>query len=220
MRKIFLASLATMAALGGLNANAAQSAELRLAGQIVTGACQIQLSSADNTIDYGTIFASTLKADAWTNVDGKSIGFRIDCEQPSLIALRGTDSRGGAIMPPSRRENIYYSMGTDSAGSQIGSYGFVILPGNLQADGVSATPIANDAEGSGSWAAHIEFFKPEGDRLISFSKSPNLGTPAAVTMVTGSFATSADSAIRPKNDLALHEEVLIDGMATVELVYL
>lgn len=74
IQKTLLAAL--LAASAGSAVADSDSIDIKVIGQIVPAACKPALSGGA-TVDYGTIKADTLKADAFTVLESKSLDFSI-----------------------------------------------------------------------------------------------------------------------------------------------
>lgn len=218
MKKTLLAIAVATTSLASLNTHAAQSVELHLKGRIVPAACDLQLT-AGSTADIGTIFAATLSEDDWTPIPEKALPFTVNCDSSVLVALRATDNRADSVMDmPGHGEGTSFGLGLAND-VKLGGYQLAI--DNLSgADGSLTALRDTGSTGPGDWIAQ-DTFQPSRGALISFATSTDAvrGMPSAVSLVTGEFKFR-NGYIQPKKNLPLSEGAAIDGMATVELVYL
>ncbi|WP_407351387.1 DUF1120 domain-containing protein [Luteimonas sp. R10] len=198
----------------------AETAELRVIGTIVPGACA-PVFTGGGTVDHGTIFASTLNADAQTRLPEQTIGLTVTCEAPTQMAITLTDERAASVVPgltttiAGLNDNFHYGLGA-SAGGNIGIYALA-LSGET-GDGGAARRIVSTDNGA-TWAAFGGALAPFATtgRMVSFAAAGGT-VPVAFTTVTGNIrvATTIDAA----ENLDLTNDVPLDGLATLEVTYL
>ncbi|WP_407351386.1 DUF1120 domain-containing protein [Luteimonas sp. R10] len=195
----------------------AETAELRVIGTIVPGACA-PVFTGGGTVDHGTIFAGTLNTDAQTTLPDKTVGLTITCEAPTRMAITMTDERAASVVPglttiSGYSDEWHYGLGT-SAGSNIGVYALQ-LSGET-GDGGAARRVRS-IDGGATWVVFGGAMVPDG-RMISFAAPTGTTDPVAFTTVTGNIrvVTTIDKA----ENLDLTNDVPLDGLATLEVTYL
>lgn len=212
------------------SAFAADSVDVKVIGTISPVACTPTLSGG-GTIDYGTIKANTLAADAYTVLDEKTLDFSITCDAPAKVAIKAINGRpgsavsaesegaGGAARSPVTLfgDTATYSAGLGLDGTaKIGGYGLRIQDG-LTADGTAVSRIFRGV--SSSWSDN-----PTGDvygssvvRQLTWSAAGSTD-PVAFKTLAGKLGVQAY--LNKASELDLTKEVKLDGLSTIELVYL
>ncbi|KJV48822.1 hypothetical protein VH86_08440 [Pantoea sp. BL1] len=229
-----LAVIATTA----LNVQAASNVDVKVIGRIDPGTCTPTLSGG-GTIDYGTMSPSTLAATGFTLLPEKQLDLAIACTAPSKVAVKVVNGRpntvagategatGFAAIPVSSAALFGVSTGTigvaglgESNGVKVGGYGIRIAPGTVVADTKSvANLIAPNIE-SPVWAAGTAagtLMASAGVRGVSWAATGTT-TPIAFTNLSGKLGVQAY--LNEKSAFDLTNTVQLDGLSTLELVYL
>lgn len=218
----------------------ADSVELAVKGTIIPAACKPSLAG-DGIIDYGYITAGQLDANTYTLLDPKELTFSINCDAPVKIAIKainaqkqspaGKDGEGinhAAVAPA----NVYgvdrpvvVSMGLDGE-TPIGGYSVIMKSSGFTAsngaESGSVTPVFNDlASESSQWqksASNYNTLYGTGNvhMLWSWAKTGTL--PYALEALTGQLVVQAY--INKASVLDLSKAIKLNGMTTIELVYL
>lgn len=188
---------------------AASSVDLTVKGLITPSACAPGLSSG-GIIDHGKVAAKDLKQDSWTLLGNHTLQLSIDCDAPTLLALKGTDNKGDAHDPMNT-----YGLGLVS-GKKLGGYSLAL--GNPVADGAAINVIESSDNGL-TWresfagdAWPITYLASFGDR------SSGSWAPSPVQQVTADLMVQ--TVIAPTAGMDLSTEVPINGSATLEVKYL
>ncbi|MBE1252909.1 hypothetical protein B1H42_15055 [Enterobacter cloacae subsp. cloacae] len=225
LKRNTLASLVLIASGLSLSAHAADSFNINVTGVISPAACEANITGGE-TIDYGTIPASTLNADAVTLLPAKQTAFTITCDAPAKLGLRTVDNRAASKMPAGSSitmdtgtpwgPSTLNGLGVDGQGNNIGGWSAEL--GNLTSDTVPAPDIINSINEGINWSK-----SPYGHlilRLHTFQTISEAGTliPAAFSTLTGTLNVQA--VINPASTLDLSQPVTLDGSVTVEMVYL
>ncbi|MGF6562364.1 DUF1120 domain-containing protein [Erwinia aphidicola] len=221
-----LALLATTA-----SAFAADSVDVRVIGTIVPAACTPSLSGG-GTVDYGTIKADTISATSYTVLPEKQVPFSIVCDAPAKVALSvvngrpgtlaGSTSTGNGILPVgvfggAASSVVGAGLGMDGT-AKIGGYGLRIDSSTVTLDGVAADVIRREAGSVTTWSADaVGSLYNNGSRQTTFS-APASTTPQAFQALAGQIGVQAY--INKGSELDLSKPVRLDGLSTIELVYL
>lgn len=207
----------------------AESIDVKVIGTITPGACKITLSG-DGVIDYGSIMLSSLKRDALNQLDNKQLDFAITCESPAKIALTGIDGRpgttagtqsdgsGGAAKTPNGIDasNGEYAVGLGLDGNKkIG--GYTISISNTVADNVNVNGIFKQGE-SEDWSAWKMLPLYGNSKLYGSVAKKGEQQPIAFTTLAGKLNVQAY--LNKTSELNLTKPIKLDGLTTVELVYL
>lgn len=203
--------------------------DLRVIGTIAPTACTPTLGGG-GTIDYGTIAMSTLSATDYTVLPEKTLSISISCDAPAKVALMGDSGRPGSLAGSSE-----YSFGQGPAPlnlndvifpavvglglhgtEQIGGYG--VWLDNVILDGVASVTMSKTT-GATTWidASWGNLFDAYYSRLLSFGVSPATG-PVAFEEMVGEIEVQAY--INKTSELDLTTPVTLDGLTTIDLVYL
>ncbi|WP_237391099.1 DUF1120 domain-containing protein [Dryocola clanedunensis] len=227
-----LCALAMMAATA--SAFAADSVDVKVIGTISPAACAPTLGGG-GTVDYGTIPANTLAADDYTVLSLKSMNLTITCDAPAKLAIHAVNGRPGtsAGVTETGPMNSGYApvdlfsnhltpivgLGTDGSANDIGGYGIQFTDGSVTADGNAVDVLyKSTAEGDNTFnSGNAEFYSDKYDRLISWGAT---GTTTPVSFTTLSGTMEIQAYLNKASELDLTKEVQLDGLTTIELVYL
>ncbi len=229
LKRNTLACLVLIASGLSLSARAADSFNINVTGVISPAACEANITGGE-TIDYGTIHASKLSADAVTILPQKQTAFTITCDAPAKVAFRTVDNRAGSKMTSAEvvttNSGVQWSLfemnglGVDGKGNNIGGWAAEIY--NLTSDTISVPDIIFSRDNGTNWHKGISnvnklipFFST--NDIYSISTEESL-TPAAFTTLTGTL--NVQPVINPASTLDLSQPVTLDGSVTVEMVYL
>lgn len=209
----------------------AKNIEIKVAGTITPSGCTPTLSGG-GSVDYGTMASDTLTFDAYTVLDRKSLDLTIVCDAPVKLALEtkngrpntlagvdSEDAKSGAGVSPIKtigwlKEAAVVGLGL-SGSAHIG--GYVISAGGISADGSSGQLIVRDGR-SGVWASGgTNLYGIGVKRQISWKKG-DVAEPAAFQTLT--ISLNVQAYINKASELDLTKAVVLDGLSTIELVYL
>ena len=210
----------------------AESIDVRVIGTITPSACTPNLSGG-GTVDYGAIKPETLSADDYTVLAEKQLDFSITCDAPTKVALKAINGRIGSLAGATEGAGGYGvapvalltddkpvsgGLGLDGE-SKVGGYAVAMKPHTVQADGVDVDSIRSSDQGQ-EWKA-----SPAGilsgnawDSLWNSWSATGTKTPVAFESLTGKLAVQAY--INKVSELDLTKPVPLDGLTTIELVYL
>ncbi|RSB24208.1 DUF1120 domain-containing protein [Enterobacter cloacae] len=203
----------------------AESVDVKVIGTITPMACKPTLAGG-GTIDYGTINLDTLKRDEFTVLSEKQIDFSIVCNAPAKIALKTINGRTGSLAgndeeisgygrAPVKINSTYAAgLGLD-ASKKVGGYG--ISFSDATADNVKTENIyRQDDWAPGEWDLnHARGIFGNIDGLFSWG---SINSPIAFTTLSGKLKVQAY--INKHSELDLTKPVKLDGLTTLELVYL
>ncbi|MEX3172100.1 DUF1120 domain-containing protein [Serratia quinivorans] len=235
MKKTLLASaLAAGAVVCASSAFAADSVDLKVIGTIEPVACTPTLSGG-GTVDYGIIKADTLKADDYTVLPLKSLDFSITCDGNAKVAVKGFSGRMGSTVGDAEATNgastipagisLFGATGTIQAfglgldgTKKIGGYAVVLGYTDTKADGVAVDNISRSGP-TGAWA------KAENGEWIASKSFKEISWAATGTLTPVAFKTLASKLrvqafINKASELDITKPIPLDGLATLELIYL
>jgi len=211
----------------------AESVDVRVIGTITPTACTPTLSGG-GTIDYGVIPPASLSDTAFTVLQEKQIDISINCDAPAKVSLKtingrpntvagSTEGAGGTARNPDG-VTLFGSTNLAVAGlgldgtDKIGGYAMRIAQGTAVADGSDVDVIISD-DMNATWArsAAGSIFNQLRTRHVSWGAT---GTTTPVAFETFTAKLGAQAYINKASELDLSKPVALDGLTTIELVYL
>ncbi|VEI65427.1 DUF1120 domain-containing protein [Serratia rubidaea] len=213
----------------------AESVDVRVIGTITPTACTPTLSGG-GTVDYGAINPTTLNAADYTVLGEKQLDFAITCDAPAKVAIKAINGRPNTAAGTT--ENGISGSGAAPAGvnlfgianvqavglgldgtSKIGGYGIRIAGGTVTADGVAVDSIQANGN-TATWVSANglgSLYNNNNVRNSSWAASGTL-VPIAFTNLAGKLGVEAY--LNKASELDLTKPVTLDGLTTIELVYL
>lgn len=197
-------------------AYAAPSVELRVTGVIRPSACTPTLGNG-GAADYGTIPAKSLNAGRFTTLDVKQVSLTVTCDAAAKIAIVTIDNRSASRVPnitDGIKSGAAYNFGLGSvAGQNIGGY-VMSFANNATADGKAVSNIVSKDRGN-SWSANTGTIDHNGT-YFSFSQDG----VAPLALKTLSVTLNVQAVLNKSENLPLHQDIQLDGSATIEIKYL
>ena len=209
----------------------AAGVDIKVVGTIEPTACTLSLPTGAS-IDYDVIDPSLLSATAFTPLAEKQIDITLSCDAPAkmgLMAVNGrpatmagaTEGLSGAGRAP---VSLFGSTTTDGVGlgldgtDKIGGYGIRLVPGTVTTDTDPADVITKGSAES-VWAKSPTGTLYESTKLRHTSwAAPGTVIPVAFKAMTGKIGVQAY--INKKADLDVTKSIILNGLTTLELVYL
>ena len=199
-------------------------------------ACTPTLSN-NGIVDFGKQSAARLSGTHYTQWGSKGITLNITCEASTAVAISARDSRTdslsygadangnvgpqsplngqGTISNPAR----LFGLGKTVEGKNIGSYAIVLETDGVQVQDGSNTPavgIVGSASVDGPWSADAVPALPSDLAWYYTFAIKNSTTVQPITTATVPLNVSASIA----NDLSSGSSILLNGQATISLIYL
>ena len=227
-----LAVIATTA----LNVQAASNVEVKVIGRIDPGTCTPTLSGG-GTIDYGTMSPDSLAATGFTLLPEKQLDFAIACTAPSKVAVKvvngrpntvagATEGASGFASLPASIANIFGATGNtavaglgESNGVKVGGYGIRIATDTVIADTNSVDTLRAENIASPVWNNYAlgSMLASTTVRGVTWAATGTT-TPIAFENLSGKLGVQAY--LNAKSALNLNTTIQLDGLSTLELVYL
>lgn len=203
-------------AVAGLNA---QAADLRVKGSIAPASCSFTITNS--TLDFGRINPSSLSATNYTKLDKKGTPFAVSCSSPTMVGIKTLDNRASSKVPGlmqvmynrTYHDGFNYGLGTTAKGENIG--GYVVFMENNVADG-RAVLLARSFNNGATWH-YTDQVLGQPPELGSW-RSGSAYTPIRLKVVSGNLRVQP--VINKTSALTMNSEIMLDGHATLELVYL
>lgn len=211
----------------------AENIDVKVIGTIIPPACKPTLGGG-GTIDYGNIPVSSLKSDTYTVLAEKQVDFSITCDAPARVAIHAVGSKADTVTDMVKTVSYDAFSGSlfiaspgvvglgMSGGKKIGGYSIRLVPGSYSVDGNDADSISRDAAGgpwlpaSSLWAGGL-FSTSFKDLQSSWASK---GTLAPIPFKTVAGKLGVQAYITKTSDLDLSKSINLDGLTTLELVYL
>lgn len=192
---------------------AASSVDLTVKGLITPAACTPVLS-AGGVVDHGKISTKDLHPIGNTVLPPASLQLAVDCEAPTLVAVKSADNRAGTSAEWGVAISSF-GLGLTSGNVKIGWYTLKMT--NATADDVPQ-PLIESVDGQ-LWfdAPQDTVWQPNWMR--TFNGASN-AAPTPLPLARFKTDVVIATTLRGQRELPLTEETLIDGSATLDIVYL
>ncbi|NLU15357.1 MAG: DUF1120 domain-containing protein [Serratia liquefaciens] len=208
----------------------AKNIEVKVAGTITPSGCTPTLSGG-GSVDYGTMASDTLTLDAYTLLDRKTLDLTITCDAPVKLALETKNGRPNTLAGVDTEDTISGAGlspvdGGDIKGAvvvglglsgkaRIGGYGLGIM--SAMADSKTIELISRDGS-SGEWNnKDTSIYSIGVKRQLSWGIRGSKD-PAPFQNITLNLYVQAY--INKASELDLTKPVVLDGLSTIELIYL
>lgn len=195
-------------------ASAETSVSIYFSAEIEPVACQVSIDSA---VDYGEIAQSKLSETHFTALSHRALPpISVECDAKTALGFKATDNRSGiatdarligssgTVIPPEH----HFSLGRTSDGQPIGAWGVIFSSGTV--DGRTALIAGTSAEPF--HAANT--LNPKG-KVAQWMENGTLAIGETFTLQGEVVAGIAKKSELPSGDI-----IVLDGMATLEIVYL
>ncbi|HCL6102204.1 DUF1120 domain-containing protein [Enterobacter cloacae subsp. cloacae] len=222
--------LVTALALSVNTAMAAQSIDIKVTGKILPSSCTPAFPSGGGVADFGTMKVSSLNSTSVTPLaDMKEIPVTITCEEATRVAVKFTDMRDDSSPTELMVLNhlggsaqFTFGLGMYN-GKKIGGYSLALLRtegANTNDAGDSLYPMLSLDGGNGWGYRGNEYLEISSDNreIYGFGTERSSGVLSAQSKIN--FKVAVEAGINPTNDLNVTDEVTLDGLTNVELVYL
>ncbi|TFF09926.1 DUF1120 domain-containing protein [Pseudomonas sp. BCA14] len=210
MQKSQLVIAAALMLAGVSTVSAASSVDLSVTGKITPAACTPSLSRG-GTVDHGKISVQDLNPRGNTQLPNATLALEVNCVGATTMAIKITDNRFGTS---AYHDGVVssFGLGLASNNKKIGWY--EVQMNNATADGVPGEVIES-VDGK-TWLYAGSTWQP------NWMRSLNGATGSYAPLPMQAFKADLDfiTWIREKSTLPAAEEVLIDGSATLDVVYL
>ncbi|MGF6096137.1 DUF1120 domain-containing protein [Pseudomonas sp. 18175] len=213
MKKLLSLAAATLALVGVGQTLAASSVDLSIKGSITPAACTPMLANG-GVVDHGKISAKDLVFNGNTVLPEALLPLSISCEAPTLVAVKSKDNRAGTS---AEWEGALpnFGLGLAAGNVKIGWYTLKMI--NATVDNAPGRLI--ESVNGQAWfeAPDNTVWQPDWMRTVNGASSVDpVPQPLMVMRTDVVIATTITRA----RDLPLSEEILIDGSATLDIVYL
>ncbi|MFL1501608.1 MULTISPECIES: DUF1120 domain-containing protein [unclassified Pseudomonas] len=233
MKKLNALSACALAVLATTSLSAlADSVDVKVIGTITPASCKPTLAGG-GVVDYGSISPDSLSDTAYTVLPVKTVALSIICDAPAKVALKPVNGRPNSLAGATEGvSGAGYSpvallgfplvsavgLGLDGT-SKIGGYALGTETATTTADGVAVDAIQKwDAGGSDTWGLRQKASLIASDYMnTSWAKT---GTLVPIAFKTLNAQISVQAYINKKTELDTSKPIALDGLTTLELVYL
>ena len=199
---------------------AASTVDLTITGSLVPAACTPTLSAGE--VNFGKFASADLNQDDFTIELGgpRETNLSINCDEPTLYALRSTDNRASTAHPDLSPNAYGYGIGLTPKGEKLGVHMTMIHTTGSNIDGVTPRFTTGNAAGT-SWSSSSSMGTSlRKDGLLTGATNVNNSTAGPIAIKAAVFRMVHGIHIAPANALTLTDEVAIAGSAVIEMVYL
>ena len=189
---------------------------LEVKGTITPLACTPTFSN-NGTVNYGKISRQDLNVDTRTQLRDEFLDLDISCNTAAPFALIMRDNRKGSAIINSQ---IYYGLNFDRSGNRIGLYSLHFDPARTVADALPQVYRTDSTTGGRGWSTSS--FSPIPIAANSWLGFTDLAgsTAGPVEIKNLSSRVTLVAVIAPTSTLDLSDDAILDGSATLEVVYL
>lgn len=168
-------------------------------------------------VDFGRLSKNDLNPDKGTRLPPKGLTLRVGCDAPSHFALRMHDNREGSATVNSE---IYYGLGFDNRQNKIGLYSLNVDPADATVDQFARVYRTDSTTGGVAWSSASSSPIPFGQNsYLGFTDSAgSTAGPVAIQNLTT--AVTVEAVIAPTDSLDLSSAIHLDGLGTIEIIYL
>ena len=224
-------TICALTILSAVSLPAMAAVDVIVTGTITPAACTLNLPGL-KTIDYGKISPTLLDATNYTKLGEQQIDIALKCDALAKMGLKVVNKRpntmagvtegvSGAGRAP---VSLFGVTSTDGAGlgeadsKKIGGYGVRLVPGSIQVDANSVDVISKGA-GETAWVKNDtgSMYLATKERHVSWATTKTV-VPVAFEEMTAKLGVEAY--INKKSELDLSKDITLDGLTTIELVYL
>ncbi|MFP2768854.1 DUF1120 domain-containing protein [Oceanisphaera sp. KMM 10153] len=199
----------------------AQSMDVSVTGTVTPPACAATLGGG--VVDYGRILVSTLSETELNPLPEKAVPFSIACGVATRVAMRSVDNRSASQVAGILRgistdfvELHNFGLGT-VGGARVGGYLIHLRQGTFTADGASVFTVHSGNNNAGWGHTRFGTTQHRSDYSTSWSATEG-GRPLAFRNLSGNLVVQA--VLNRGDALPLQDEVPLDGLATLEMLYL
>lgn len=193
-----------------------RSAAITLRARFAPAACHVELSNGGR-VDFGRMSKNDLDRDNSTRLPPKSLTLQVGCDAPTPFALLMHDNRAGSATVNSE---IYYGLGLDNSSNKIGLYSLSVDPTDASADNFPRLYRTDSTTGGVAWSRASSNPIPMGQRsFLGFTHNAG-GISGPVPIQKLATTVTVEAVIAPTSTLDLTDKVILDGSATLEVLYL
>ncbi|MCU4369590.1 DUF1120 domain-containing protein [Acinetobacter courvalinii] len=222
----------TVLAVSTTSVWATESVELKVVGKIAPSAC-IPAIAAGGAVDYGVISAGNLSATEYNDLDVKKIDFSITCSAPAKFGIKAVSGRLGSVVSDQLESPEGFAvapiglfggvpgvpaagLGMTDDGAKIGGYAARLSPFTSQGDSAEVDTIISMDVGK-TWVTTANPIFTASQQILSWAQT---GTTVPVAMTNLAAELEVNAYLNKASELDLTKVVNLDGLATIEVVYL
>lgn len=229
--------LASVLAVAASSAIAGTSLDLQVSGKVVPSSCTPSVVGGSGNADFGTVKATELNYNTVTSLPGtKVVSISITCETPTRFGVTFNDAHADSAPTEylsTAFSDLEFLLSPASTaglgmfnGKKIGAYAMGIQrdKGTATDDtGASLHPVySKDATAATDWHAknglHYLQVVTDKSETYGFANDTVNDRPAVLKQVNFNIGIVAQ--INPASELDISDELTLDGLTNIELVYL
>lgn len=209
----------------------AESVSISVTGTIIPPACKINLPGGDE-ISYETLSSDILDATGYTVLEGKTAALTINCKAPTKVGLVATNQRTNSLAGATENAAGVGAVPVtlfDSAaeagvglgasdGKKVGGYGIRLDPTTITVD-TKSVDIINKLDSASAWTKNTSgnLYNTTGSQQVSWATTGQV-QPVAFTNLSADLGVEAY--INKRDELDLGKIITLNGLTTIEMVYL
>lgn len=198
---------------------AAETASIKISGQINPPACNISTSS--DLLSIQNIKLSQLSADKYTSLDQLDTNVSVACEGNATFSIKVRDNSGNTAKSEGVGQDVkqMFSLGESSDKKQLGYYTIRLLPTGSTVDNVVASKMwakSNNAEWLALPGGMLMFMDNAAVSDTLYDVSVGERAPAK----NKRYNLSITPWIAPVGESAAADSINLEGNASFELVYM
>lgn len=232
--KTNLSTLAVGAALMvAAQANAANDVTLKVSGNVVPAACTPTLSD-NGEVAFGSIASASIRhaspGNKLVQLGSRDITLNITCDAAASVGFKMVDNRASSVVTLSSTAYIdstvtnsshtqdYFGFGLGNAtnNSKIGTYTITAAATNTTIDGKAASLVLSDDSGK-SWRSGPTISPTNAGARIMSVATAGQSTPSLFTEMSMPLNIAVGV---QTSDVLGFDEIVLDGSATLSMVYL
>lgn len=208
------------------SAMATTSLDLKVQGKIMPPSCTPSFGSGGGVVDFGTIKLSSLSLVNDTVLPTRTVSVIITCQEAARFGLTFTDQRKGSVKtvsgnyPYSEMQPVF-GLGFGADQEKIGAYAVAIDGDTVKNSDNAARKVITNTGGT-TWKMPATKWVPLNgltNTVYSFTMmADDVYSPSAETKM--SFDLHIDPVISDLTNLKVKDEIDLDGLTFISLVYL
>lgn len=225
-KKVIVCATGLMMLAG--SAHASDSVDLKITAEVQTGSCTPSLSDGGEA-KFGHIPVGNLNKTDANQLGSRFLTLTISCNEATPVGWSVTDNKKDSVQqleiknPKYNNENLTdvnyeYGLGKTSAGVKIGAYAIYSDINNIMADGNKAKAMFRP--GSSGWIASGAGEIRNDSTYVYAVEAWEATNGVVLSAQTYVWPLKITAAVQGTDTLNISDDTLLDGSATLSLVYL
>ncbi|AZV05970.1 DUF1120 domain-containing protein [Enterobacter sp. N18-03635] len=219
MKKVLLATLLSAFAI---NAFAANTVDLQVAGVLTNSACTPSLPNGGK-VDFGKSALSSMSATDVNQLGYRDVNLTLTCDAATALAFTATDAHNDSAVvqlvgSKAGAADSDFGLGKTAGGVKLGAY-TIMLQTSPTVDDVVSPALYSAAGSTPSWsvAGSNSFVHTNGNILYT---PGNATTKVPTAFKKAVFPLRITASVQDTTTLAITDDTNLDGLATFSIIYL